>query len=101
MRYPERSGDVVVLLKRGVVAVTEPHPGIVTTHGSPWDYDRRVPLLFWRRSVTGLEQPAPVETVDIAPTLTALLGLAVPANAFDGRCLDIDGSNADSCVARR
>jgi predicted AlkP superfamily pyrophosphatase or phosphodiesterase len=98
---PERSGDVVVLLKRGVVAVTEPHPGTVTTHGSPWDYDRRVPLLFWRRSVARLEQPAPVETVDIAPTLAALLGLAVPANAFDGRCLDIDGSNADSCVARR
>ena len=69
----------------------------VTTHGSIWDYDRRVPMLFWRKGVTGMEQPQPVETVDIAPTLAALIGLKVPEGTFDGRCLDIDGGPADSC----
>jgi arylsulfatase A-like enzyme len=38
-----------------------------------------------------------VETVDIAPTLAALLGLKVPAGEFDGRCLDIDGGAGDIC----
>jgi arylsulfatase A-like enzyme len=39
-----------------------------------------------------------VETVDIAPTLAALIGLAVPDGAFDGRCLDIDGSGSNTCA---
>ncbi len=94
-----RSGEVVMLLKRAVVPIPAVREGYTATHGSAWDYDRRVPLLFWRRGVPGLEQPAPVETVDIAPTLAALIGLKVPDGAFDGRCLDIDGGAADSCAA--
>ena len=94
---PARSGDVVVLLDRAVVPIPEPAPGYTATHGSAWDYDRRVPMLFWRRGVAGLEQPAPVETVDIAPTLATLIGLKVADGAFDGRCLDIDGGPGNSC----
>jgi hypothetical protein len=47
--------------------------------------------------MAGFEQPAPVETVDIAPTLTALLRLRLPAGTFDGRCLDLDGGVGDMC----
>jgi len=94
---PARSGDVVVLLKRAVVPIPQAAPGIVATHGSPWDYDRRVPLLFWRKGISGFEQPAPVETVDIAPSLAALLGMKLPAGTFDGRCLDLDGGAGDTC----
>jgi hypothetical protein len=93
---PERSGDVIVLLARDVVPISSAVPGMVATHGSAWDYDRRVPLLFWRKRLAGFEQPAPVETVDIAPTLAASLGLRIPAGSFDGRCLDIDGSNSST-----
>ena len=93
----QRSGDVIVLLRRAVVPIPTPAPGIVATHGSPWDYDRRVPLLFWRKGLAGFEQPAPVETVDIAPSLAALLGLKLPAGTFDGRCLDLDGGARDTC----
>ena len=98
--YRPRSGDVVLMLKRGVVPIPSPAPGYVATHGSPWDYDRRVPMLFWRKGMTGFEQPSPVETVDIAPTLAALIGLPVPAGAFDGRCLDLDAGTGDTCGAR-
>ena len=96
---PQRSGDVVVLLDRAVVPVPAANLSIATTHGSAWDYDRRVPILFWRRGMRGFEQPAPVETVDIAPSLTAILGLKVPEGAFDGRCLDLDGGPGNSCEA--
>jgi hypothetical protein len=92
-----RSGDVVALLDRAVVPIPEPGPGFIATHGSAWDYDRRVPLLFWRKGLPGFEQPAPVETVDIAPTLAALVGLSEPAGTWDGRCLDIYAGEADSC----
>ena len=94
----ERSGDVVVLLDRAITPIPEPVPGAyVATHGSAWDYDRRVPMLFWRRGMTGFEQSAPVDTVDIAPTLAAVLGLKVDAGAFDGRCLDLDAGAGNSC----
>ncbi|MEJ5977530.1 alkaline phosphatase family protein [Novosphingobium sp. PS1R-30] len=93
----ERSGDVVAFLKRGVMAIPDPAPGYTAGHGSVWDYDRRVPMLFWRRGLPGFEQPAPVETVDIAPSLAAVLGLKVASGEFDGRCLDLDGGAGDTC----
>ncbi|MCX7285907.1 MAG: alkaline phosphatase family protein [Novosphingobium sp.] len=94
---PLHSGDFVVFLKRGVVPISAPRAGYVATHGSPWDYDRRVPILFWRKGMTGFEQPSAVETVDIAPSLAALIGLKIPQGAFDGRCLDLDGGPASTC----
>jgi predicted AlkP superfamily pyrophosphatase or phosphodiesterase len=94
---PERSGDVYSVLRRAVVPIPVAGPGYVATHGSPWDYDRRVPLLFWRRGMTGFEQPAPVETVDIAPTLAALVHLRVADGSFDGRCLDLDAGTGTTC----
>jgi len=94
---PARSGDVVMLLDRAVVPIPEANKGYTATHGSAWDYDRRVPLLFWRKGMAGFEQPAPVETVDIAPTLAAILGLKVPEGSFDGRCLDLDAGAGNTC----
>ncbi|WP_423142993.1 alkaline phosphatase family protein [Parablastomonas sp. CN1-191] len=94
----ERSGDVVVLLDRAVVPIVTPAPGYTATHGSVFDYDRRVPMLFWRKGMPGFEQPAPVETVDIAPTLAALIGLKVPEGQFDGRCLDLDPGTGNTCT---
>ncbi|MET3472512.1 putative AlkP superfamily pyrophosphatase or phosphodiesterase [Novosphingobium sp. 1529] len=95
--YGPRSGDFVVMLKRGVMALPQPGPGYVATHGSPWDYDRRVPILFWRKGMTGIEQPSPVETVDIAPTLSAWINLPAPQGAYDGRCLDLDPGPGSTC----
>lgn len=43
------------------------------------------------------EQPLSVETVDIAPTLAATIGLAVPVE-IDGRCLDLDAGEGDTCA---
>jgi arylsulfatase A-like enzyme len=69
----------------------------IATHGSPWDYDRRVPIVFFRKGMIGFEQPHPIETVDIAPTLSALIGLGVPDGTFDGRCLDLDPGAGNTC----
>ncbi|HKX22157.1 MAG TPA: alkaline phosphatase family protein [Rhizorhapis sp.] len=91
-----RSGDFVVLLKPRITPIAEPK-NYVATHGSPWDYDRRVPILFWRKSMQGFEQPLAVETADILPTLAAQIGLTVPSGEIDGRCLDLDQGAEDSC----
>ncbi|MET0360539.1 MAG: alkaline phosphatase family protein [Sphingobium sp.] len=97
---PERSGDFVVLLKPRVTPLPAPAGGAVATHGSPWNYDRRVPILFWRKGLVPFEQPLGVETVDIMPTLAALIGLQVPVAHIDGRCLDLVAGPADSCVGQ-
>lgn len=93
---PARSGDLVVALKPRVTPIPTPGPGYVATHGSFWDYDRRVPILFWRKGMTGFEQPLSVETVDIAPTLASLIGVPVPVQ-IDGRCLDLDAGPGSTC----
>jgi len=92
---PDRSGDLLVLLKPRVTTIESPGPGYVETHGSPWDYDRRVPILFWRKGMVPFEQPLSVETVDIVPTLAATIGL--PVSGLDGRCLDLDPGAATTC----
>ena len=84
-------------LKPNVTGIIAAGGGSVATHGSPWDYDRRVPILFYRSATTGFEQPLPVETVDIAPTLAALIGLAIAKGEMDGRCLDLDPGPGDTC----
>jgi predicted AlkP superfamily pyrophosphatase or phosphodiesterase len=92
---PDRSGDLLVLLKPRVTTIEQPGVGYVETHGSPWDYDRRVPILFWRKGMAAFEQPLSVETVDIVPTLAATIGL--PVHGLDGRCLDLDATAASIC----
>jgi predicted AlkP superfamily pyrophosphatase or phosphodiesterase len=86
--YPGRSGDFFVVLKKDVTPIADTSHGFVATHGSPWDYDRRVPILFWRPGFRGATVTAPADTVDIMPTLAALIELPVPAASIDGHCLD-------------
>jgi alkaline phosphatase len=94
---PTRSGDLVVFLKPHVTPIADGAKGSVATHGSPWNYDRRVPILFWWPGVRGFEQPLPIETVDIMPTLAGLMKLPVPADEIDGRCLDLDPGEGSTC----
>jgi predicted AlkP superfamily pyrophosphatase or phosphodiesterase len=96
---PARSGDLVVMLKPRVtpIPIESAARGYIATHGSPWDYDRRVPILFWRKGLTGFEQPNSIDTIDIAPTLAALIGLTITPGAMDGQCRDLDAGAASTC----
>lgn len=53
------------------------------THGSPHDYDARVPILFWGAPFSAGRSAAEARVVDIAPTLAALLGVP-PLERLDG-----------------
>ena len=58
----------------------------VTTHGSPYLYDRHVPLIFMGPGVPTGASDDPVRIVDVAPTLARLAGLPFP-DGLDGRPL--------------
>jgi predicted AlkP superfamily pyrophosphatase or phosphodiesterase len=57
-----------------------------TGHGTPYYYDRHVPLIFLGGGLRAGESTDQVGTVDIAPTLAALAGIAAPSD-LDGRPL--------------
>jgi predicted AlkP superfamily pyrophosphatase or phosphodiesterase len=86
--YPGRSGDFYVVLKKDVTPIADTSHGFVATHGSVWDYDRRVPILFWRPGFRGATITAPADTVDIMPTLAALIELPLVPGSIDGHCLE-------------
>jgi predicted AlkP superfamily pyrophosphatase or phosphodiesterase len=85
--YPGRSGDLVVFLKQDITPIADTGRGYVATHGSPYDYDRRVPMLYWRKGALGTTVERPVETTDILPTLASMIGLPVAPGSVDGHCL--------------
>lgn len=58
----------------------------IAGHGSAWDHDRQVPILFWWPGVTPADEET-IETVDIAPTLAPFLRIAAPD--VDGRCIEL------------
>ena len=57
--------------------------GLVATHGSPYDYDSHVPLIFFGPWFAPGRYPEFVRTVDLAPTLAAVVGVK-PAERIDG-----------------
>ena len=85
--YPGRVGDVLVAFQP-YQTLAAAGASYVASHGSPWDYDRRVPIVFWWKGGAARERVLPIETVDIAPTIAAVTGVAVPADV-DGRCLPL------------
>ena len=63
-----------------------------TNHGSPYDYDRHVPLVFAGPGIAPGVSSERVATVDLAPSLAAHLGIRVPTE-LDGRALPLRGSD--------
>ena len=79
--FGPRSPDVYIL--------PEPYylfEGTGTSHGTPYDYDNHVPLIFMGDVIKPGRYMAPVTINDVAPTLSELLGIERPSGAF-GRVL--------------
>jgi predicted AlkP superfamily pyrophosphatase or phosphodiesterase len=80
--FPGRSGQVFLVPREGDFVVDR-NPLYAFMHGSPWDYDTHVPLLFHGPPFIkqGVWNDA-VAQQDVVPTLAALLGTAPPATAI-------------------
>jgi hypothetical protein len=55
--------------------------GSGTSHGSPWTYDRHVPILFFGAGIAREHVTEPVSILRVAPTLARLLGVRPPEGA--------------------
>ncbi len=76
----KRSGNVMVILQPSVISYEKTG----STHGSGFNYDTHVPLLFYGMGINKGETTNRTEITDIAPTISALLGIAFP-NAATGQ----------------
>ena len=77
--HPARSGDIYVVqdpywfnFDKGPVA---------GMHGSPWRYDTHVPVIFAGIDIDNRVVHRLVHPVDIAPTMSAILGMTAPGSA--------------------
>ncbi|MDR7333236.1 alkaline phosphatase family protein [Roseateles asaccharophilus] len=76
---PTRAAQLQIVLKPHWIFSYRPGG---STHGSPYEYDTHVPLLFWGPGYVGQgEMQARAEVADLAPTLAAVAGLPAPAQA--------------------
>jgi len=79
------SGDVVFVLDPAVISYTTTTG---STHGSGFAYDTHAPLIFFGKGISQGSTSIRSEIVDIAPTISVLLGISFP-NSSTGVPLEV------------
>lgn len=80
----KRSGDVLLVLQPAVISYSRTG----STHGSGFNYDTHAPMIFYGNGIKKGSSLKRAEIVDIAPTISALLGISFP-NGSTGKPLEI------------
>ncbi len=74
----KRSGDVVYVLDPAVISYSKTG----STHGSAFEYDTHVPLLFFGKGIKHGQTLQKTEITDIAPTMSTLLNISYPSGTI-------------------
>jgi predicted AlkP superfamily pyrophosphatase or phosphodiesterase len=82
--HPKRSGNVIITLEPNWMEYHQTG----TTHGSPYNYDTRVPMLWYGWKIEHGESVLPYFIEDIAPTISWMLNIPFP-NATSGNPIPI------------
>jgi predicted AlkP superfamily pyrophosphatase or phosphodiesterase len=75
---PQRSGDVLFAYRPGYFEGYGSNPAKGTTHGSGWNYDTHVPVLFFGQGIRPGNVLRRTSITDIVPTLCMIVGMAMP-----------------------
>ncbi|HUH74490.1 MAG TPA: alkaline phosphatase PafA [Chitinophagales bacterium] len=84
--YPQRCGDVIIMLQSGCLDQSWSNLG--TTHGSPYTYDTQVPLLFYGKNIPQGRSSNLVQVSQLAATLSAMIGINAPSGCSVNPLLD-------------
>jgi len=82
----KRSGDVIFVLDPAVISYTTTTG---STHGSGFSYDTHAPLIFFGKGIKHGSTAKKSEVVDIAPTISVLLGIAFPNSATGNPLVEV------------
>jgi len=72
--HPKWSGDLFLINKEYYVL----RSSVGTTHGTPYDYDTHVPIIFSHSNIRSKKVERNVATVDVAPTIARLVRAEIP-----------------------
>ena len=86
---PRRSGDIYLVFEPNRFINDFDGLTVATTHGSPWRYDTYVPIMFVGKGIPARQISRPVETTDIAPTLSLLVGAKPPSGSTGSALLEV------------
>jgi predicted AlkP superfamily pyrophosphatase or phosphodiesterase len=78
---PQRSGDIFIVFQPHYFINEFDGLRVTCTHGSPWRYDTFVPVVFAGGRLTPRRVYRTIETVDVAPTLAAIVGAKPPSGS--------------------
>jgi predicted AlkP superfamily pyrophosphatase or phosphodiesterase len=84
--HPDRSGDVILILKPFYIWGKYAEKDEGATHGSPYTYDTHVPLIIRSGAIKPGIYPAEIDMADLAPTVATILKINPPA-ACQGQTL--------------
>ncbi|AFM02905.1 putative AP superfamily protein [Bernardetia litoralis DSM 6794] len=84
---PKLSPDVAFLFQSGYMDSYYKKGG--TTHGTPYNYDTQVPLLFFGKNIKSGKTHRRVEITDIAATMASLLYLQQPSGCIGNPIIEI------------
>ena len=79
----KRSGDVLIVNDPATISYSRTG----STHGSGLNYDTHVPLIFYGHGIKKGSTLQKTRIIDIAPTMSALLGISFP-NGATGQTLE-------------
>ena len=79
---PYRSGDVYVVFEPNRFINEFDGLTVAASHGSPWRYDTYVPIIFAGFGIPAQRIVTLVHTVDIAPTLSLMVGAKPPSGSI-------------------
>jgi predicted AlkP superfamily pyrophosphatase or phosphodiesterase len=79
---PERSGDIYIVFNPTWFINDFDGLTVASSHGSPWRYDTFVPVIFAGPGMKAQRVFREIATVDLAPTLSALLGITYPSGSI-------------------
>jgi hypothetical protein len=90
---PNRSGDIYVVFQPNRFINDFGGLTVAATHGSPWRYDTYVPIIFAGMGIPAQRISRRVHTVDIAPTLSLLVGAKPPTGSFGAPLIEVIRQN--------
>ena len=79
--HSKRSGDIYLVFEPNVFINDFDGLTVSSAHGSPWRYDTYVPVIFAGNELKATRINRAITPYDIAPTLSAYLGVKPPSGA--------------------
>jgi predicted AlkP superfamily pyrophosphatase or phosphodiesterase len=98
---PKRSGDIYVVLKPAWFINDSDGLSVASTHGSPWRYDQFVPVIFLGPGMPPQRVFREISTVDVAPTLSAILGITYPSGSVGKPLVEVMQTASEGAMSSK